>query len=83
MLTAVGALLTVPFEQVVAELEAIKQPVLYVNGLHDAMIPAHNSYVTVQHLDNATLVLYSGAGHAFLFPYAKAFTKQVADFLAA
>jgi pimeloyl-ACP methyl ester carboxylesterase len=47
------------------------------------MIPAHNSYVAVQYLDNATLVLYSGAGHAFLFQYAKAFTRQVADFLAA
>ncbi|WP_369230620.1 alpha/beta fold hydrolase [Streptomyces sp. R21] len=83
MLTAVGALLAVPFDQVVAELEAIKQPVLYANGLHDVMIPAHASYVAVQHLDNATLVLYTGAGHAFLFQYAKAFTKQVADFLAA
>ncbi|MFE2491957.1 alpha/beta fold hydrolase [Streptomyces mirabilis] len=83
MLTAVGALLAVPFDQVVAELEAIKQPVLYANGLNDVMIPAHNSYVAVQHLDNATLVLYTGAGHAFLFQYAKAFTKQVADFLAA
>ncbi|WP_411088654.1 alpha/beta fold hydrolase [Streptomyces sp. 061-3] len=82
MLTAVGALLAVPFDQVVAELEAIKQPVLYANGLNDVMIPAHNSYVAVQHLDNATLVLYTGAGHAFLFQYAKAFTKQVADFLA-
>jgi hypothetical protein len=35
------------------------------------------------HLDNATPVLYSGAGHAFLFRYAKALTTQVADFLAA
>ena len=83
MLTAVGALLAVPFGQVVAELEAIKQPVLYANGLHDVMIPAHASYVAVQHLGNATLVLYTGAGHAFLFQYAKAFTRQVADFLAA
>ncbi|MEU6196571.1 alpha/beta hydrolase [Streptomyces sp. NPDC047061] len=83
MLTAAGALLAAPFEQVKAELEAIKQPVLYANGLEDVMIPAHNSYVAVQHLDNATLVLYSGAGHAFLFQYAKAFAKQVTDFLAA
>lgn len=67
----------------VAELAAIKHPVLYANGLDDVMIPAHNSYVAVQHLDNATLVLYAGAGHAFLFQYAKAFTRQVADFLAA
>ncbi|GKQ39237.1 alpha/beta fold hydrolase [Streptomyces sp. A012304] len=83
MLTAAAELLAVPFDQVKAELQAIKQPVLYANGLEDVMIPAHNSYVAVQHLDNATLVLYAGAGHAFLFQFAKPFTKQVADFLAA
>jgi pimeloyl-ACP methyl ester carboxylesterase len=43
----------------------------------------YNSFVAMQDLGNATLVLYTGAGHAFLFQYAKAFTKQVADFLAA
>lgn len=83
MLTAVGQLLAVPFDQVRAELEAIKHPVLYANGLHDVMIPAHASYVAVQHLDNATLVLYGDAGHAFLFQHANAFTTQVANFLAA
>jgi pimeloyl-ACP methyl ester carboxylesterase len=83
MLTAAAQLLAAPFDEVQAELEAIKHPVLYANGLHDVMIPAHNSYVAAQHLDNVTLVLYSGSGHAFLFQYAKAFTKQVADFLAA
>ncbi|MGW0583249.1 alpha/beta fold hydrolase, partial [Streptomyces sp. NPDC002920] len=72
-----------PFDEVVAELEAIKQPVLYANGLHDVMIPAHNSYVAVQHLADATLVLYTGAGHAFLFQYAKEFVAQVTNFLAA
>ncbi|MFD4601323.1 alpha/beta fold hydrolase [Streptomyces sp. NPDC058464] len=82
-LAAVGMLLAVPFDEMRAGLEAIKQPVLYANGLHDVLIPAHNSYIAVQHLDNATLVLYTGAGHAFLFQYAKAFTKQIADFLAA
>ncbi|MGP3963482.1 hypothetical protein ACTWPT_46640 [Nonomuraea sp. 3N208] len=28
--------------------------------------------LAVQHLDNATLILYSDAGHAFLFQHAKA-----------
>ncbi|MCX5319952.1 alpha/beta fold hydrolase [Streptomyces sp. NBC_00120] len=83
MLTAVGKLLEVPFDQVKAELESIKQPVLYANGLHDVMIPAHASYVAVQHLENATLVLYSDAGHAFLFQHAEEFATQVATFLAA
>ena len=83
MLAAAGSLLVAPFDQVREELEAVKHPVLCANGLNDVMIPAHNSYVAVQHLDNSTLVLYAGAGHAFLFQYARAFTKQVADFLAA
>lgn len=47
------------------------------------MVPAHASYVAVQHLADATLLLYGDAYHAFLFQHAKAFTKQVADFLAA
>lgn len=75
MLTAAGGLPVAPFGEAQAELEVIKHLVPYVSGLHDVMIPAHNSYVAVQHLANATLVLCTGAGRAFLFQYAKAFTK--------
>ncbi|MFJ9713260.1 alpha/beta fold hydrolase [Streptomyces sp. NPDC101234] len=82
MLTAAAELLGRPFEEVQAELEAIKHPVLYANGVDDVMMPAHLSYVAVQHLDNATLVLYTHSGHGFLFQYAEAFSKQVANFLA-
>ncbi len=82
-LTAVGKLLEVPFDQVRANLEAIKKPVLVANGVHDVMIPAVNSYVAVRHLDDAILVLYSDAGHAFLFQHAKAFVTEVTNFLAA
>ena len=83
LLTAVGKLLQVPFDQAQAELEAIKHPVLYANGLHDVMIPAHASYVAIQHLENATLVLYSDAGHGFLFQHATAFATEVTNFLSA
>ncbi|MFI7133700.1 alpha/beta fold hydrolase [Nonomuraea sp. NPDC050153] len=82
-LTAVGKLLEVPFDQVRPELEAIKHPVLYANGVHDVMIPAHASYVAVQHLESATLILYSDAGHAFLFQHAKEFATEVTNFLTA
>ena len=81
-LTAIGQVLSVPFDTVRSNLEAIKQPVLYANGVHDVMIPALASYVAVQHLDSAVLVLYSDAGHAFLFQHARAFTTEVANFLA-
>ena len=69
-LQAVAKILAIPFDEVRSTLEAIKQPVLYANGVHDVMIPAVASYVAVQHLDDATLVLYSDAGHAFLFQHA-------------
>jgi pimeloyl-ACP methyl ester carboxylesterase len=81
-LAAVGQILQTPFDQVRATLEATKQPVLYANGVHDVMIPALASYVAVQHLDTATLLLYSDAGHAFLFQHARAFATEVRTFLA-
>jgi pimeloyl-ACP methyl ester carboxylesterase len=80
---AIGQVLSVPFDTVRSNLEAIKQPVLYANGVHDVMIPALASYVAVQHLDSAILVLYSDAGHAFLFQHARAFATEVTNFLAA
>jgi pimeloyl-ACP methyl ester carboxylesterase len=82
-LAAVGQILSVPFEQVRSNLRRIKQPVLYANGVHDVMIPALASYVPVQHLDSATLVLYSDAGHAFPFQHARALATEVTNFLAA
>jgi pimeloyl-ACP methyl ester carboxylesterase len=82
-LAAIGQVLSVPFDKVRSNLEAIKQPVLYANGVHDVMISALASYVAVQHLDSAILVLYSDAGHAFLFQHARAFATEVTNFLAA
>jgi pimeloyl-ACP methyl ester carboxylesterase len=81
-LIAVAKLQSIPFDQTRANLESIKQPVLYANGMHDVMLPAIASYVAVQHLESAVLVLYSDAGHAFLFQHAKAFAAEVASFLA-
>ena len=46
------------------------------------MIPAVASYVAVHHLASAVLVLYSDAGHAFLFQHARDFADQVTRFLA-
>ncbi|MEV4729768.1 alpha/beta hydrolase [Saccharopolyspora sp. NPDC049426] len=81
-LEAIGKAWSVPWEQVRANLETIEQPVLYANGMHDVMVPAQASYLAVEQLDSAVLVLYSDAGHAFLFQRAEAFARQVTDFLA-
>jgi pimeloyl-ACP methyl ester carboxylesterase len=82
-LVAVAKLQSIPFDHVRANLESITQPVLYANGAHDVMIPALASYVATQHLESAVLVLYSDAGHGFLFQHAEEFVTQVRNFLAA
>ncbi|MFE1833430.1 alpha/beta fold hydrolase [Streptomyces sviceus] len=81
-ITAIAQDAAIPYEQVRADLESIKHPVLVATGIQDVMIPALASYTAVHHLPNATLVAYSDAGHAFLFQHAKAFATQVTSFLA-
>jgi pimeloyl-ACP methyl ester carboxylesterase len=81
-LRAISASLSVPWQQVVARLQTITQPVLYANGMHDVMIHASASYAAVEHLPAAKLVLYSDAGHAFLFQHLEDFTAEVKAFLA-
>ncbi|WP_329048805.1 alpha/beta hydrolase [Amycolatopsis sp. NBC_01488] len=80
-LAAVGRLLAVEWEQLKSELQAITQPVLYANGLHDVMIPAVASSKAVEQVPDSTLVLYSDAGHAFLFQHIDEFTAQITLFL--
>jgi pimeloyl-ACP methyl ester carboxylesterase len=81
-ITAIAKDAAIPFEQVRADLESIRQPVLYATGMQDVMIPALAAYTAVTHLPDATLVAYSDAGHAFLFQHAKDFAAQVTAFLA-
>ncbi len=82
-LAAITASLSAPWEQVVANLKTMTLPVLYANGAHDVMIDAFASYAAVQELPNAKLVLYSDAGHAFLFQHLEEFTAEVKLFLRA
>jgi pimeloyl-ACP methyl ester carboxylesterase len=65
-----------------ADLEALRQPTLVVNGIHDEMIPVVNSYRLSEHLPNAMLLAYPDAGHGSLFQFHESFTRQVAAFLA-
>ncbi len=80
--TAIGKSAAVPFDRTRADLETITQPVLCATGMRDVMIPALSAYVAVQHLADATLVIYGDAGHAFLFQHARDFAAQVTHFLA-
>jgi len=64
-----------------ADLKAIRQPALVVNGVHDEMIPVLNSYRLSENLPNAALLTYPDAGHGSLFQYPEAFTRHAAAFL--
>jgi pimeloyl-ACP methyl ester carboxylesterase len=65
-----------------ADLAAIRQPTLVVNGIHDEMIPISNSYWLVEHLPNAVLLAYPDSGHGSLFQFHESFTQQAKAFLA-
>lgn len=60
----------------------IRIPVLVANGAHDRMIDAYASYAMAGRLPNAKVVLYSDAGHGFLFQHAGDFSAEVLRFLA-
>ena len=62
-------------------LAELSQPTLVANGVHDVMVGAYDSFVMSQHLPHAELVLYSDAGHGFLFQHAERFAERVNHFL--
>jgi len=64
------------------QLQAIKQPVLIVNGTSDLIVPSINSYVLSQYIPNSQLIIWSNSGHGALFQYHEDFVKEVEDFLA-
>lgn len=66
-----------------ALLNGIRQPALVVNGVHDEMIPVHNSYSLSENLPNAVLLTYPDSGHGSLFQFHESFTRQAAAFLSA
>lgn len=56
-------------------------PVLVANGAHDVMINSYATYAMSQKLPAAKVVLYSDAGHGFLFQHIEDFAHEVDRFL--
>lgn len=63
------------------QLKSIKQPVLIVNGSNDTMVDPINSYIMLQNIPNAKLVLWSDSGHGGIFQYSGDFAREANSFL--
>jgi pimeloyl-ACP methyl ester carboxylesterase len=81
VMAMVGALRAWSSGGVLASLDQITQPVLVANGAHDVMVPSYDSFAMVEKLPDAELLLYSDAGHGFLFQHAERFGQRVNQFL--
>src|SRR3984957_7047733 len=64
-----------------AELKAIQQPTLVVNGHNDIMVPTINSFTLSQNIPNAQLIIYPDAGHGALFQVPELFVAHAEMFL--
>jgi len=62
-------------------LRSINQPALIVNGSDDMMVDSINSYIMLQNIPNAKLILWSDSGHGALFQYSSDFANEVNNFL--
>ncbi len=64
-----------------AQLSAIRQPVLIVNGTYDLIVSTINSFTLSQHIPTSKLIIWSDAGHGGLFQYHEDFTREAELFL--
>src|SRR5260221_3023975 len=64
-----------------AELKAITQPTLAVNGNNDIMVPTINSFTLSQKIPNAQLIVYPDSGHGSLFQFPELFVTHGRIFL--
>jgi pimeloyl-ACP methyl ester carboxylesterase len=61
--------------------ELIRAPTLVADGTEDALNPISNDHMLSRLIHGAQLVLYPGAGHAFLFQDSSMFLSELAAFL--
>jgi pimeloyl-ACP methyl ester carboxylesterase len=64
-----------------AELKAITQPTLVVNGHNDIMVPTINSFTLFQKIPNAQLIIYPDTGHGSIFQFPELFVMHGQIFL--
>jgi pimeloyl-ACP methyl ester carboxylesterase len=64
-----------------ADLAAIDQPVLVINGESDRMVPTENSVDLDRRLPDSQLVIYPDAGHGGVFQFHEDSVKRALEFL--
>jgi len=64
-----------------ADLSAVRQPVLIVNGDDDRMVPTANSRELARRLPNSRLIIYPDAGHGGVFQFHADFVPRAVEFL--
>jgi pimeloyl-ACP methyl ester carboxylesterase len=64
-----------------AGLPSIRIHTLIADGTQDVIEPPRNSQIIASRIPNETLVLFGGAGHAFLFQFNAGFAARVNRFL--
>ncbi|KLN56019.1 alpha/beta fold hydrolase [Variovorax paradoxus] len=64
-----------------ADLSAVRQPVLIINGDDDRMVPTSNSHELAWRLPNSTLFIYPDAGHGSVFQFHADFVPRAIEFL--
>ena len=74
-------LVPLPGQNPYADLGAITQPTLVLNGVNDIMIASINSWHLAQNIPNAQLLIYPDAGHGAQFQYPDRFLKHAIQFL--
>jgi pimeloyl-ACP methyl ester carboxylesterase len=68
-------------QQQPADLAAINQPVLVINGESDRMVPTENTVDLGRRLPNSRLVIYPDAGHGGVFQFHEDSVKRALEFL--
>jgi pimeloyl-ACP methyl ester carboxylesterase len=64
-----------------AGLPSIRIDTLIADGAQDIVEPPRNSQIIASRIPNETLLLFGGAGHAFLFQFNAGFAARVNRFL--
>ena len=72
---------TIPASDRYSTLKNITHPTLIVHGSKDVVVMPINSYILVEHLPNAQLIVYPDSSHGAQYQHAELFLKHAKLFL--